>query len=155
MSVPKLRSYDYVTSLSHRDSLHLFRPDQRQRCRLDSGLHVEPDQHDSGRGPRLTAAVPRRLRLHCDADGDSALRPARRQPALFPPLQGAADRVTGSLAQRGREGGSECHVARLVGRAGRSKVNVCCTCSCSFCGHEDFSEGHIFPPSGSEFCSSS
>lgn len=78
------------------DPLCCFLPDQRQRRRLDTGLHAQPDQHDSGRGPGLAPAVPRRLRLRGDANGDPALRAARHQPALplLPPLQGAADRLT-------------------------------------------------------------
>ena len=70
-------------------------PDKRQWRRLDAGLHVEPDQHDSGRGSRLSPTTPRRLRLHSHHHGGAALHPFHRQPAssLAPLLQTATDRI--------------------------------------------------------------
>lgn len=104
MSVPRLMFYGHMNSLSLCDSLCLFQTDQRQRCWLDARLYVEPDQHDSGWESRLATTPPRRLCLHRNTHGNSALRPAGRQRALplFPPPQGAADRVTRKLPQWGR-----------------------------------------------------
>lgn len=147
MSVPRLMSYKYKykNSLSLCDWLCFFRADQRQRCRLDARLHVEPDQHDSSRGCRLPTTVPRRLRLHRDTHGNSALCPTGRQPALplFPPLQGAADRVSRKLPQRGR---SEAVTIMLHGRlavqVGQSSLPAALASAASG-DTRTFSEGHI------------
>lgn len=147
MSVPRLMSYEYkyLNSLSLCDSLCFFRADQRQRCRLDARLHVEPDQHDSSRGSRLATTVPRRLRLHRDAHGNPALRPAARQPVLplFPPLQGAADRVTRKLPQwGGREAVTIMLHGRLAVQVGQRSLSA--ALASAVCGDtRTLSKGHI------------
>lgn len=102
-SIPQTFSEPFcVPACSEWQCLSIFlclHPDKRERRRLDTGLHVEPDQYDSSWGSRQAPSAPRRLRLRSHNHGNTYLYPVYPQPArpLAPLLQTVTDRINNQI----------------------------------------------------------
>lgn len=129
--------------------------DKRQWCRLDTGLHVEPYQHDFSRDSRLTPTPTRRLRLHSHCHRITAFHPCHRfhpQLAFYlaQMLQATTDCINTIMhpclsAFSGTSAKScEC-VSVCVGERSSDTVKwSLAKRSCNSCCFKDFSEGHTF-----------
>ena len=110
--------------------------DKRQWRRLDAGLHVEPDQHDTSRGSCQAPSAPRRLCLHRHHHRHIAVRPHHLQPTsnLASLLQAATDHINTYTEMKQSCEGGNVYVSVLVWNilpTGEKTVNFSL---CSLCG---------------------